>query len=194
MSRRAPWPVLAALAALAVTAAACGVGTQPSAQVINSHDVPYGLLTPASTTTTTVLAPTANVTLYFEGPNGLVPVVRHVKAPATVASALDQLGKGPTSSEGGGMLQSPVSTVTPLSFKRLEGSTAYVSVPSAFSNLGGQAQIVAAAQVVYSVTAISGVDAVVLLVNGQPAQVPISGGNLQQGPLTRADYQGMLAP
>ncbi|HAM02440.1 MAG TPA: hypothetical protein DCQ30_09490 [Acidimicrobiaceae bacterium] len=182
------------LVGVTLSGAACGVGTQRSAQLINRHDVPYGLLASGPTTPPTVAAPSVDVTLYFEGPQGLVPVVRKVRAPGTVTASLAELGNGPTSSDGNGMLQSPVSTVTPLTLKSIQNSTAYVSVPTAFSNLGGQEQIVAAAQVVYTVTAVAGLSAVVLLVNGQAAQVPVSGGNLHQGPLTRADYQGMLAP
>ncbi len=186
------WAVLF-LVLVAGLSAACGVGTQRSAQLIDPHSVPRDLTAPASTTPT-ILQPTARVTVYFEGPNGLVPVVRDVNSPESVQTALIQLGKGPSLADGGGTLQSPVSTVTPLVLKRIQGTTAYVSVPEAFANLGGQDQIVSAAQLVYTVTALSGIEDIVLLVNGHEAQVPVSGGTLQQGPLTRADYSSLLAP
>jgi hypothetical protein len=182
--------VVPLLVSLALAGAACGVGAQQTAQLIDPHDVPRGLLSPASTTTPVPIGP-ARVTVYFDGPNGLVPVVRKVSSPASVQVALAQLEKGPSPSDGGGDLQSPVSTVSPFVLKRQQNGVAYVSVPDSFTNLGGQEQIVAVAQLVYTVTAVAGIGAVVLLVNGQLAQVPVAGGTLQQGPLTRADYAGL---
>lgn len=193
MTRRGRQAVGLGLVLVALVCAACGVGTQGAAQLIDPGQVPSGLLGPASTTTTAP-ASSVSVTLFFEAPGGLVPVVRHVRPPASVAAALKQLSLGPTATDGGGTLQSPVSTVLPLDLKRVDGGTAVVSVPASFAELGGQDQIVATAQIVFTATAVPGIGAVVLLVNGQPAQVPVSGGNLKEGPLTRADFSGMLAP
>ncbi|MHB8328462.1 MAG: GerMN domain-containing protein [Acidimicrobiales bacterium] len=176
------------LGILALVGTGCGVGTQRASQLLDRRSVPFGLLAPVSSTTTVVVQRGAQVTVYFEGQNGLVPVVRQVPAPATVKAALDQLAKGPTLAEAAGVLQSPVSTVAPPVVKRIHNGTAWVSVPAGFADLGGQGQIVAAAQIVYTATSIAGITAVVLVVNGQPAQVPIAGGTLLQGPLTRADY------
>lgn len=188
--------LVAALVGLAALASGCGVGTQATAQRIDPGSVPYHLLSPASTAPTP--APTGSgstrLMVYFEGPDGLVAVVRLVGPSPTVPIALAQLDKGPLSTEGGGQLQSPVSSATPVAFKRVEGKVAYVSVPKAFTQLGGQDQIVAAAQIVYTLTALSGISSVVLSVDGQAAQVPISGGTLKEGPLSRADYTGLLAP
>lgn len=176
------------LALSGVAAAACGVGTQQTAQVIDRHDVPFGLLSPATPTTTTTPLPGATVTVFFEGPNGLVPVTRRIAGSATLQSALDQLASGPSAADSGTALQSPVSAVTPLVAKRVTSSVAWVSVPATFATLGGQDQIVAASQIVYTATAVPGITGVVLIVNGQQSQVPVGDGNLKNGPLTRADY------
>lgn len=175
--------------ALSPLLASCGVGAQDVAQPIGRENVPPGLLSPTSTTTTTAPVGGAVVSLYFVNPDGgLVPVARRIKGIATVQAALDQLDLGPTPSESGAGLQSPVSAVSPVVVKGVDGSVVALSVPSAFTTLGGQDQILAASQIVYTATAVTGISAVTVLVNGQPAQVPTAGGTLSNGPLTRADY------
>ena len=169
-------------------ASGCGVGTQSTAQNIDRQAVPFALLAPASTSTSTIAAPRTSVTVFFEGPSGLIPVEREVTGPATLSSALDQLAGGPSTADSAAPLQSPASTVTPLAVKRVVGGTAWITVPAAFAKLGGQDQIVAAAQIVYTATALPGITGVMLLVNGQRSEVPVGDGTLTQGPLTRADY------
>jgi spore germination protein GerM len=71
--------------------------------------------------------------------------------------------------------------------------SALVELPSDFTDLGGQDQIFAAAQLVYTATAFPGVDQVSILVNGQLAEVPTANGSLSPGPLRRTDYTA-LAP
>ena len=66
-----------------------------------------------------------------------------------------------------------------------------IDVGASFADLGGQSQIVAAAQVVFTATALPGVTAVSLTVGGQQTQVPTADGSLSHGPLTRADYAGI---
>jgi spore germination protein GerM len=176
------------LAALSPLLASCGVGTQDVAQPIGRENIPPGLLSPTSTTTTAPVSG-AVVSLYFVGPHGgLVPVARRIKGTATVQAALDQLDQGPTPAESAAGLQSPVSAVSPVVVKGIDGGVVALSVPSAFTTLGGQDQILAASQIVYTATAATGISAVTVLVNGQPAQVPTTGGTLSNGPLTRADY------
>ena len=87
----------------------------------------------------------------------------------------------------------PLSTAQPIILRSFTNDTAVVDLPSHFTDLGGQDQIVAAAQLVYTVTAFPGVDQVSVLVNGESASVPTANGSLSAGPLVRADYVA-LAP
>jgi len=185
--------VLVVVAALAALCAGCGVGTQSNARLLDKQSIPYGLLSPDSTTTSTVAVPAAQVTVYFESSKGLVAVKRSISAGATVKAALSELTKGPTAAEASNGLQSPISTVTPLTVKRIQNGIVSIDLPSSFASLGGQDQIIAAAQLVYTATAIAGVTAVTVLIGGQPAQVPAAGGALAPGPLTRGDYVGLSA-
>jgi spore germination protein GerM len=177
---------------MALLLADCGIEAEQSAHVIERHSVPSGLMSPASTTTE-VLAPTAHVAIYLEGEQHLVIASRAVSAPATLGSALTELARGVTSVESAAGLVSPVSTATPISLTSLNGNSAVVDVASSFANLGGQDQIIAAAQIVYTLTLFPGIEQVSIRVRGRPAQVPTQTGRLSPGPLTRADYSN-LAP
>jgi len=181
-----------ALVAMGLVLAACGIGAQQSPQSIARHSVPFGLMAPASTTTT-VLVPTSNVAIYLKGRQRLVAVDRAVSDPVTVRSALSALAQGATNSESAQGLESPVSLATPLSLKSIKGTTAVVDLPSSFANLGGQDQIIAVAQIVYTLSLFPRIRQVSIRVGGSPAQVPTGTGRLSPGPLTRKDYAS-LAP
>ena len=181
-----------ALVALGLLFAGCGIGAEQSAQVIDPHTVPAGLMAPASTTTV-VPAPSANVAIYLDGQQRLVVANRAVSAPATARSALSALAQGVTSAESAQGLVSPISTATPISLTTIDDTTAVVDLPSSFANLGGQDQIIAAAQIVFTLTLFPGIGQVSIRVGGKPAQGPTETGRLGPGPLTRADYS-TLAP
>lgn len=181
-----------ALMALGLLLAGCGIGAEHSAQVIDPHSVPSGLMAPASTTTV-VPAPTANVVIYLEGQQHLVVANRTVSAPASARAALTALAQGVTSAESAQGLVSPISTATPISIGSIDGSTAVVNLPSSFANLGGQDQIIAVAQIVYTLSLFPEISQVAIRVGGKAAQVPTETGRLSPGPLTRADYSS-LAP
>ncbi len=179
---------LTAAAALAVLLSGCGVGAESQPVQIDPHAVPAGLLAPASTPRTTIEVVPIQVSVYFAGTSSLVAVARSVSRSSPVTGALTALAAGPTGSEAGRGLTSPISTATPFRIVAVRKGTVSVDVPASFETLGGQDQIVAAAQLVYTLTGLPGVSGVYLLVGGQSALAPTSGGGLAPGPLTRADY------
>lgn len=180
------------LALLSVMASGCGVGTEAAPQVLGRHSVPFGLLAPATTTTTTPQPTHTQIVIYLAASLGIVPVTRTVQsAPASAQDVLKALSAGPTAAESSGGLTSALTSATPLRLSSIQGGVVSVDVPASFEALGGQEQIVAAAQLVFSLTALTGISGVVLLVSGQPTQVPTAGGSLSQGPLTRADYRAL---
>jgi len=131
------------------------------------------------------------ITIFFEIGQRLAGVSRTVAAPATVPEALNALERGPTAAESDDGLTSPLSSSAPLRLDSLQAGMASIDAPIAFESLAGQDQIVAAAQLVFTLTGLPGVTGVVLLIEGQPAQVPTAGGSLSEGPLTRADYASL---
>jgi len=171
--------------------AGCGVGAETSPQKLPPDAVPFGLLAPATTTTSTMPTAESGVVVYLDRTQRLVPVSRAVPAPATLQDTLAELDAGPTPSESAQGLTSPISAVAPLRVVTVRAGLASVDVPAGFETLGGQDQIVAAAQLVFTLTGRPGVTGVVLLVDGQPTQVPTAGGSLSQGPLTRASYSSL---
>jgi Sporulation and spore germination len=173
--------------------AGCGVGAQSAPQPLDPKAVPYGLLGPTSSPSTSApgLA-SARVTVYMEGGTGrLVPVHRDVPWPATLSAILAQLAAGPSGQESSRGLVSPASSVGPFGVGPVRDGVVVVDLPVSFESLGGQDQQLAAAQIVFTVTTFTGVKGVRFLVGGQRAQVPTGDGSLTRGPSTRQDYSAL---
>ncbi len=186
-------PVLA-LMVTGLLLCSCAIGADGSAHVIDRQLVPPGLMAPASTSPAPgPAAPVDNVTLYLVLGQDLVAVNRGARSPVSLSTVLRKLAKGPTTSEQAKGVQSPLSTTGPLILRSLVNGDASVDLRDDFTNLGGQDQILAAAQLVYTATAFPGVDHVTLFVDDQVAAVPTANGSLISGPLGRADYSA-LAP
>jgi hypothetical protein len=181
---------VAAVLAIGGGLAGCGVGAQSAPQPLDAKAVPYGLLGPTSSPSTSVPGlVSARVTIYMEGGNGrLVPVHRDVQWPATLSAILAQLAAGPSGEESSRGLVSPASSVGPFGVGPVRDGVVAVDLPVSFQSLGGQDQQVAAAQIVFTVTTFTGVSGVRFLVGGQRAQVPTGDGSLTKGPSTRQDY------
>jgi len=182
----------AALKAVAVLVSggllsACGVGVDASPVRVSPSRVPFGLLR-HSTPTTTPTGPGQYVTIYLEGPQRLVAVSREVPAPVTAARVLRALGAGPTSTEAAAGLQSPISTAAPLTLFRVGPTSVTVNVASSFTSLAGADQAIAVAQLVFTLTALPGIESVSVRIDGKKAKVPTGKGTLRRGPLDRADY------
>jgi hypothetical protein len=166
---------------------ACGLGVDASPRLVNPQQVPFGLLRPSPPTTSPAFAG-QYATIYLEGPQRLVAVSRDVPAPVTATRVLAALGQGPTSAEASEGLQSPISTAAPLTIWRLRSTRVTVNVTKAFTTLAGENQAIAVAQLVYTLTALPGIDAVGIRIDGKRAKVPTGKGTLSGGPLDRADY------
>ncbi len=182
-------PVVAPLCAalLGLLAAGCGIGVGASPSTVDPKQVPFGLLRP-STPTTSPTGPSQYVTVYLDGRQRLVAVSMRVPAPVTVEGVLVELAAGTTSEEASEGLTSPISTAAPLTVVHVGATTVTVNVSGAFTKLAGASQAVAAAQIVYTLTALPGIDAVAIRINGKRAKVPTAKGTLSAGPLDRAEY------
>lgn len=192
------WRKRAVAVALAFAGAAgglsgCGLAAQRTPEVLDPKSAPQGLFGASPTTSTAVpgLGVTP-VTVYLEGKNErLVAVQADVPWPAAVGAALAALGQSPTAAESARGLVSPASSVGPLTAGPLHHGVATVDLPTSFENLDGQDQVVAVAQVVFTLTAFPDIRGVAFLVGHQATQVPNEGGKLVAGPLTRSDYPGL---
>ncbi len=200
--RRAGAAIAAALVG-GLALAACGVpiGDQPSP--IAHGAVPFDLLDPSATSgtpgspTTTTPFPTQRLTLqiYLVGPaSRLVAVDRVVPSPSDLVSILQALIAGPNSTEAAAGLQGQIPSQTKvLSGTQVLNGIATVDLSAAFGQLAGQAQILAIAQIVFTVTGdLSGVTGVAFEIAGQPASIPQPDGALVNV-ATRAQFAA-LAP
>ena len=184
---------LAALVVVATLLSGCGIGVsaESSSHAIDPRSVPFGLLEPA----TPVTAPPTgrqDITIYLVGQNRLVTVDRTVPS-ATLRSTLAELAQGATNAEASEGLDSPISGAAPFSVRAVAGGTATVELARSFTNLGGEDQIFAAAQLVFTVTLLPRITGVLVRIGGQATELPAADGSLKKGPLTRADYAS-LAP
>lgn len=203
-----------ALATIAGVAAACGTGAGNAGPIVTrlpASDVPITspipasqapgptdgtgpTPDPASPAPTATPAATSPVKVYFLLDEHLVAVQRSV--PQTVAvgrAALNELIGGPTASESG--LSSSVPAGTLLLGLDISNGLATVDLSREFESGGGSASMFSRlAQVVYTLTQFSTVDAVAFRLDGEPVTVFSGEGILLDHPSVRADYVSFLPP
>jgi hypothetical protein len=177
---------------LAGSLAACGIPADSQPQALARKDVPFDLLAP-STTLAAPGTPGARVPInvYLVGITGLVPVSRGIKAPATLSEALSALLAGPTDVEVTNGLRTAVSGQTTLSAGPVGFGVGTIDLGAAFGQVGGQEQILAVAQLVFTATTVPGIVKVQFTLGGRPVEVPAGDGTLTQGPLGRSDFPSL---
>ncbi len=184
----------AAAAAMVVAGSlvACGIPADSQPQALARKDIPFDLLAP-STTIAAPGSPGARVPLnvYLVGITGLVPVSRDVRAPVTLSEALSALLSGPTDAEVANGLRTSVSAQTSLSAGVVGFGVGTVDLGGAFGQVGGQEQILAVAQLVFTATSVPGIVKVQFTLGGRPVEVPAGDGTLTQGPLGRSDFPSL---
>jgi spore germination protein GerM len=179
------------LTAAALIVAGCGVPTENGARSIDPDDVPFGLLGQTSTTTTTAPGQAAIVEVFLVGEGRLVPVPRAVADATSVQARLDALLNGPTEQEAQFGVTTALASSSGLAAS-VNGNTAQIDFGEA-SGIPGLEQVLAIAQLVFTATAIDGIDQVLFLVGERPVEAPAQDGTLKSEPLTRRDFD-LLAP
>jgi spore germination protein GerM len=191
-SRRVDLGTAATALVVAGSLTACGIPADSQPQALARKDIPFDLLAP-STTTAQPGTPGARVPInvYLVGITGLVPVSRDVRAPATITEALNALLAGPTDAEVANGLRTSVSAQTSLSAGVVGFGVGTVDLGGAFGQVGGQEQILAVAQLVFTATSVPGIVKVQFTLGGRPVEVPAGDGTLTQGPLGRSDFPSL---
>lgn len=187
MSRLRTLRPVAAL--LLAAAAGCGVSEEAAPRGIDPEAVPFGLLEPQppSTTSSTAAVPRVAVEVYFVAGDRLKAVSREVPAPIVLSTVLDAVESGPGDAEAASGLRNavPDGAVTRASSS---SSVAHVDLAASFAAVDPAEQLLAIAQIVFTASAIAGVDSVAFSVSGRPAEVPIDGASLVSRPVGRSDY------
>ena len=183
------------LAALLVLGA-CGVPKDGDPREIDAQNVPFDLLAPTNTSTTTTLVavgPMREVTIFLAEPDGrLAPVKRSVEAPSSLRKALVALLAGPLAEEA--TLHTAITSETKLRHVRgpVDGLVT-IDLSRPMLDVTGRQQILALAQVVYTATAYPDVDRVLFQFDGAAREVPNGEGTLTSTPLGRLSYRGLTA-
>jgi spore germination protein GerM len=159
------------------------------------HPVPVAEPTSEVSGSPTAESPrTQSVTVYLIRGERLVAIVRNVEPTSDrLTSALHALVRGVDATERSQELRSsvPLDTVTPA--WRAESDWLWVELPITFDGLDTRDQVLAVAQVVYTVTENGDTDRVAFIRNDTAVDVPDAAGRLLARPVTRADY-GRFAP
>jgi hypothetical protein len=172
-----------ALVVAALLAGGCGVRAEPRLEAVTTA-------APRPTGSGNGEQPAGpRVTVFFVRGADLTPVQRRTTA-ATTAAALDQLVEGPTRTEAAGGIRTALAPeVVGVDVEPSDGVTT-VSVTRGFTGLSGGNQLLAVAQVVWTLTDLSTVTAVRFAVEGTPVEVPTDEG-LTDRPVARDDYRSV---
>ncbi len=173
--------------------AGCAVGAEESAHRLDL-EVDRGVLTTPNGDTPIPDPDAIAVSVYLVRDNQLVHVTRELADPGS--SSLDGVVTyaiaGPTAPEARSGIWSAIPPGTSLLSTQLKDGVAEIDLSSDFAAIGGTDEILALAQIVWSVTALTGIDSVVFLLDGTPTSVPGLGGVLISGPLDEDEYRELL--
>jgi spore germination protein GerM len=185
--RRRPGLVVAALVA-AVSAAGCGVSTESRPEGI---DVTLVRVADRGTAEATARLDEPVRDIYLTRGRRLVRESRRVPAYSGIAGSLQALSRGPTAGEAGrGIGTALPSGAGPLTALVSDG-VARVQLPESYGNVRLSEQVVAVAQIVYTVTSIDGINRVEFEIAGNPIEVPGDRGRLHDASVSRADYSSV---
>ena len=186
--------------ALVVALGGCGVTANRHPRALSSANVPFDLLAPrpSSTTTTPGSSPPQATPVaqgYLLGPSfRLVAVDRTVPAPVTLESVLATLLEGPSVGESPAGYTTVINSQTRLLGAQVVDGVATIDLSNEFASVGVQEQPIAIAQFVYTATGVAGVQGVTFAVEGTSVEVPTQDGTGTRDPLTRRDYERLALP
>jgi hypothetical protein len=194
---------VAALLALLLSTAACGVPAGGEPRVVDPSAVPYGLLEPGRgqvpgaggvpgagevSGRIALLTPDDRVTLVSRA----VPAG---SADAVAQALLEALTEGPTDRERALGLRSALPAELDLTVSALGDGIASVDVSGLEPGQPADRLALTVGQVVLTATSASGVRGVVLEQDGRPVAAPDAGGGpLTDAPLRPGDYTDLLQP
>ena len=180
--------VAAALTVLAL--AACGVPIDDGPRAIRPSAARSA--DPGSAPSAQAGTGTEEVCLLRDGL--LTPVPRRVRTPISADAHLRLLLDGPTPVEQAGGYTSALSGVQLVTRARQDGGLVSVEAGDPNPEAGRTDDVLAYGQVVCTLASRLPVGTVVFEHNGTRLRIPRADGSLSDGPLTIADYAGLLAP
>jgi len=169
----------------------CGIPVDSSPRPLSADEVPLPAPDlalppaplPADSTQVTVEA-------FFVRGSRLAAVRRQVPAPASVEGALAAVLTEPSPAERNDGLRTALTRPVRLA-GNVGAGVPLIDVTETFERTEGEEQILALAQLVFTLTGVPGVDGVSFALQGRPVEVPTGDGTLKQGPLRREDFSAV---
>lgn len=165
-----------------VALAACGVSLQ-------DRPVPIEADLPARPTTSVPLPGDRAVTIYLIRDGRLEPVQRSSDDNSAL-TALAFLSEGPVASEIGSGLRTALPPQTLIAAAIDDSGIVTVAATRAFTSVSGDNQLLATAQLVWTVTEYAAIDQVRVSVDGDVIELPTDEG-LVRDPVERDDYRSV---
>lgn len=166
----------------------CGIPVEDRARPLAGREVPSSLPNRVAPPTSRLGDPSlALAELFFVRDSRLAPVRREAPATPSVEDTLAALMRGPTSMERSDGLRTAL--VGPVQLAGLEApGVPVVDVAESFAQIEGEEEILALAQLVFTLTGVPEVDGVAFALSGRVVEVPTGDGTLKSGPLSRQDF------
>jgi hypothetical protein len=169
----------------------CGVTGQGKADRIEDAQVPFDLLAPAESVPPSVPPAAGAPVIYLVSAERLVPVVR-VQAAPDAATLVGLLAAGPTDDEAAAGIRTALADGTLIGSALSEGPLATVELASGFSELPRVDQLLAVAQLTFTLTELPGVSSVEFRRDDTDLNVPREDGSVSPGPVGREDYDSLV--
>lgn len=197
---RSSWSriALAGVLALTLLLTSCDDGDEPAAassapSVSPSAASPSAVASPSPS----VVPVTAPVKLWLTLEDSIALTTRQalVTPPQFGTAAVTELVKGPTQLEAASGFATAIPAGSQLLGLVVEGGVATVDLSEEFESGSGSLSVrLRLAQLVYTLTEFPTVQGVVIEIEGQPVTTFSSEGLVIDNPLTRADFQDLVAP
>jgi spore germination protein GerM len=162
-------------------------------QRVDPSDVPFGLLSSSSSGTPLSERPGPRATVYLVQDDHLLRTQAPVTGANQPADSVRALLDGPSTIQTGNGLSTAIPNRTRLISLDVSGTVATVDLSDAFGEVGGAQQVLAVAQIVYTLTDSPRISAVGFAIMGKPIEVPDGSGSLAGTPRSRSDYRQVAA-
>jgi hypothetical protein len=182
---------------LPLAAAGCGAQGDGAPRTLAPDAVPEELVAP-STSAAPAEQPdggTEATVFLVDNRDLLRPVERTLPSPVLVTSVLDSLLEGATDEEADDGLRSEIPTGTTVNgIDRLDRDVIAIDLSEEFAETTADGELLAQAQIVYTVSQLPNVEGVLFLVDGRPREGADDEAKLTSSPLTTEDFADFAPP
>ncbi len=179
---------LSLMCLVAVMLFGCGIPVEERARPLPADMIPSSLPAqgPAASSASGDRG-AASADVFLVRNSRLVRVGRQPWDPPLLEGAIAALLRGPTATERADGVRTALTRPV-----RLAGAVAagvpLIDVTGSLADVEGEEQILALAQLVFTLTALPSVDGVSFALDGRPVEVPTGDGALKRGPIGRHDF------